>query len=114
MSDTNQSFDNFMNKFSSEHEAEKMAELKANARRLMWKRVRRVCLLLVLLGLGATGYVFRSEVVAQTKVLHKKLNLGGGEVAQPYAKAEQNAKNKVAELKQLAEKRNNILDDTMR
>lgn len=96
-----------MNQYGGEAEQKKIAEHRADQRRATFGKVRRVGLLLALVAAFAAAAVYRSEVQAAIATVTGKFH-----APSPYAKAEGNTKNKIADISQEVEQRKQAIEAT--
>ena len=109
----NDSFAREMAKIGKQAEAEQLAELKAERRRAMYAKVRKVMFVLVLVTAGGFAYQQRAELGQRWDQLVSKTGLSGGSGGSLTGYSEANAKleNKVQGLQGTAAKRNQMVDD---
>ena len=93
-------FSNLMSEYGNEAEQRKCKEARAEQRSHTFRRVRRAFMLLTLVGAMAAAVVYRSEVTSTVAVVLNKFR-----TPTPYAQAEANTKNRVADIKTEAQKR---------
>jgi hypothetical protein len=93
-------FSNLMSQYGNEAEQRKCNETRAEQRSHTFRRVRRAFMLLLLMGAMSAAVVYRNEVTSTVSVVMNKFH-----TPSPYAQAEANTKNKVADIKTEAQKR---------
>jgi hypothetical protein len=93
-------FSNLMSQYGNEAEQRKCNEARAEQRSHTFRRVRRVVMLFILAGAMAAAAVYRNEVTSTVAIVLNKFH-----APSPYAQAETNTKNKLADIKTEAQKR---------
>ena len=102
-------FSNLMNQYGSEAETQKVEEFRADRRSETFRKVRRVLLLLLVVGAFATAAVYRTQVQSALAVVTSKFRAPA-----PYAKAEANTKGKLADINKEAEQRKEAIEATFK
>ena len=102
-------FSSLMNQYGSEAETAKVAEHRADQRTATFRKVRSVCLLLVVLASFATAAVYRTEVQLAVARVTDKFH-----TPSPYAKAESNSKSKLVDINKEAEQRKEAVEATFK
>ena len=102
-------FSSLMNQYGSEAETAKVAEHRADQRSATFRKIRSVCLLLAVLAAFAAAVVNRTEVQAVITRVTDKFH-----TPSPYAKAEGNTKNKLADINKEAEQRKQAIEATFK
>lgn len=102
-------FSNLMSQYGSEAEQQKCGEARAETRSQMFQRIRRGIMLLIFAGAMAAAVVYRNEVTTSVSLLTSKFR-----APTPYAQAEANTKNKVADIKNEALNRQKAIDETFK
>ena len=100
-------FSTLMSQYGGEAEQKKVAEHRAERRSATFGKVRRVCLLLAVLGAFAAAFVYRTQVQSVIASVTGKFH-----APSPYAKAEANTKNKIADISKEAEQRKDVIEAT--
>ncbi len=102
---TPDSFTRMMHQISAEADAEHRAEIEAGLRKVRMEKIRRVSLLLVLLGLAVTAYLNRSVIDHQWQVVLTKTGINqSNEIAMKFGA-------NLKEIQTTAAKRDSILGD---
>ena len=102
-------FDNLMQKFGTEAEELKIAEMRAERRHQIMARVRKVFFILLFLGACAAGYVYRGELQQTYAMLR-----GTPAPEKVEEKFGDSSKNKAKEIQKLGDKRNAVLDEILK
>ena len=102
-------FSSLMNQYGSEAENRKVEEYRADRRSQTFRQVRRICLLLVLVAAFAAAIVYRNQVQGAIATVTNKFH-----APSPYAKAEGNTKNKLADISKEAEQRKEAIEATFK
>jgi hypothetical protein len=102
-------FSSLMNQYGSEAETAKVAEHRADQRSATFRKVRSVCLLLVVVASFAAAAVYRNEVQSAIARVTDKFH-----APTPYAKAEGNTKNRIADISKEAEQRKEAVEATFK
>jgi hypothetical protein len=100
-------FSSLMNRYGGEAEQKQIAEHRADQRRATFGKARRFGLLLALVAAFAAAAVYRTEVQAGISTVTGKFH-----APSPYAKAEGNTKNKIADISKAAERRKEAIEAT--
>jgi hypothetical protein len=102
-------FSSLMNQYGSEAETQKVEEHRADRRSETFRKLRRVCLLLVVLAAFAAAAVYRTQVQSVIATVTNKFH-----PPSPYAKAEANTKGKLGDINKEAEQRKEAIEATFR
>lgn len=102
-------FSNLMSQYGSEAEQHKSAEAQAETRSQMFRRIRRGMMFLIFAGAMAAAVVYRNEVTSSVSLLASKFR-----APSPYAQAEANTKNKIADIQTEALNRQKVIDETFK
>ncbi len=102
-------FSNLMNQYGSEAETQKVAEYRADRRSETFRKIRRVFLLLLVVGAFAAAAVYRTQVQSVIATVMNKFHAPA-----PYAKAEANTKGKIADINKEAEQRKEAIEATFK
>jgi hypothetical protein len=100
-------FSSLMNQYGNEAENQKVAEYRADRRSQTFRQMRRICLLLLLMAAAAAAIVYRTEVQGAIAAVTDKFH-----TSSPYAKAEGNAKHRLADIGKEAEQRKEAIEAT--
>ena len=102
-------FSSLMSQYGSEAETAKVAEQRADQRSATFRKVRGVCLLLVVVASFAAAAVYRNEVQSAIARVTDKFH-----APTPYAKAEGNTKNRISDISKEAEQRKEAIEATFK
>jgi hypothetical protein len=100
-------FSSLMSQYGNEAETQKITEHRADRRSQIFRQVRRLCLLALLVAAFAAAVVYRSQVQGAIATLANKFH-----APSPYAKAEGNTKLKIADISKQAEQRKEAIEAT--
>lgn len=100
-------FSNLMSQYGSEAEQQKCGEARAEKRSQMFRRIRRGVMFLIFAGAMAAAVVYRNEVTSSVSLLASKFR-----PPTPYAQAEANTKNKIADIQSEALNREKAIAET--
>ena len=97
-------FDKQMGQIAAQAEKERLDEVRVAKRRLLFARIRKVVLVLALLGAAAYGYTQRSEIGQRVEQLNHKL------FAKPSTALPEGAKGQLGDIQAAAAKRDQLVD----
>ena len=102
-------FSSLMTQYGAEAETQKVEEHRADRRSETFRKIRRVFLLLLVVGAFAAAVVYRTEVQSVIATVTNKLH-----APTPYAKAEGNTKGKIADINKEAAQRKEAVEATFK
>ena len=113
MQKNNDAFAREMAKIGKQAEAERLDEIKAERRRLIYGKVRKVMLVLVLVTAVGFAYQQRAQIKESVTNLAAKTGLtsGNGKSLTGYSEANNQLRGQVGGLQDTALKRNQMVDD---
>jgi hypothetical protein len=100
-------FSSLMNQYGNEAENRKVTEHRADRRSQIFRQVRRLFLLLLLVAAFAAAVVYRTQVQGAIATVTNRFH-----APSPYAKAEGNTKLKIADISKQAEQRQEAIEAT--
>lgn len=100
-------FSSLMSQYGGEAEQQKLTEQRADQRSATFRKIRRACLLLLVVGAFAAAFVYRAQVQTAVAMVTAKFR-----APKPYATAEANTKLKIADINKEAEERKEAIEAT--
>lgn len=112
MQKNNDAFAREMAKIGKQAEAERLDEIKAERRRVMYSKVRKALLVLVLVGAAGFAYQQRDKIKEGVTQLATKTGLtgGNGKSLTGYSEANTQLRGQVGGFQDTALKRNQMVD----